>query len=54
VNKKLKKKILCLEQAFVFEDGDEREDAGEEGGEQRKRILFFFFLSLFSLGQGGG
>jgi hypothetical protein len=41
-----------LEQVFVFDDGDgdEREDAGEEGGEQRERILFFllfFFLFLF-------
>jgi hypothetical protein len=40
-----------LEQVFVFEDGDgdEREDAGEEGGEQRERILFFFFLVLLLL-----
>jgi hypothetical protein len=35
---------------FVFEDGDgdEREDAGEEGGEHRERILFFCFSFVFS------
>jgi hypothetical protein len=31
----VKEKVICLEQVFVFQngDGDEREDAGEEGGE---------------------
>jgi hypothetical protein len=43
---------------FVFEDGDgdEREDAGEEGGkvEGEKVFLFVFsFFLLFSLGQRG-
>jgi hypothetical protein len=37
---------------FCVGDGDEREDAGEEGGEHRERILFFF--CFFSLGQRGG
>jgi hypothetical protein len=55
----VKKKILCSEQVFVLRngDGDEREDAGQEGGEQREKILFFFFFPFFlffSLGQRGG
>jgi hypothetical protein len=43
----VKKKIFCLEQVFVLEDGDgdEREDAGEEGGGwKREKEVFVFFL----------
>jgi hypothetical protein len=38
---------LCLR------NGDEGEDGGEAGGEQRERILFLFSPFSSSLGQGG-
>jgi hypothetical protein len=48
VNKKVKKKFF--EQVFVSRNGDgnEREDAGEEGGEWKEKSFFsLFFCFLF-------